>query len=163
MNLMDALEEFEEALNLLDERLAEHIETSADGEEAAEAVAAFEKIRLGSLKIVQQNFFAYALGTMKTGEMFVVNGQQVSKGWTEKKSKWRHDDLTEEVIKRLTNLNTTDDGEITLTPRQAIKSVMQYAHVDYWRKGKLEELDINPDAYVDLDDEKEIVTVRKAK
>lgn len=162
MNLIDALKEFEEALNTLDLRLAEYAAENADAAESAEALAKFEQIRLNQFKVVQENFFNLALGCMSEGQSIQVGDQVVTKGWTEKKSKWRHDELREHIFQRLVDLSTTDDGEITLTPRQAVDKLFSYAHVDYWRKKSLSELDINPDRFVDLTDEKEVVTVRKA-
>ena len=162
MDLIEALREFEQALNTLDLRLAEYAETNADAGEAAQAVALFEEIRLKAFAVVKDNFFAYANGCMEENESIVVGENIVTSAVSEKKTKWRHDELKDHIMNRLINLHTSDDGEVTLSPRKAVDHVMEYAHVAYWRKKKLAELDINPDSFVDLTEGVKTVTVRKA-
>lgn len=163
MDLMEALEEFAEALNTLDKRLAEYAEENADPNEAAAAVTYFERIRLEQFSTVKQNFFNYALGCMSLNDRIMVGEYVVQKTTSEKKSKWKHDELREHIMNRLIDKNTSDDGEITLSPREAVDQIMKYAHVDYWRKKALLELDINPDSFVDFTEGEDHVTVGKAK
>lgn len=161
MSLDKALDRFEAAINAFDVEIGLYAASNPDAGEAAVLLERFERIRKESIKIIQQNMFSMVSNLMVLGESIPVNGLLVVKSKPEDKKKWQHEALADKVLDRMKNLHTDEDGEINLSPKQAIKGIMDVAHIDYWRVKDLAKLDINPDLYVDLEEQEETVTIRK--
>lgn len=67
------------------------------------------------------------------------------------RKKWDHDKLAELVAQRISDTAIDmDTGEITKTPRQMIKELLQYGAVSYWRVQALRDLGIDADEYCDV-------------
>ena len=67
------------------------------------------------------------------------------------RKKWDHDMLAVLVAKKITDTAIDmDTGEVTKTPQQMIRELLDYAAPSYWRVGALRELGIDPDEYCDV-------------
>tara|TARA_Y100000296_G_scaffold86762_1_gene127722 strand:+ start:3257 stop:3751 length:495 start_codon:yes stop_codon:yes gene_type:complete len=67
------------------------------------------------------------------------------------RKKWNHQGLVEVVAQKITDTAIDmDTGEITKTPQQMIKELMEYAAPSYWRVQALRDLGIDADSYCDV-------------
>lgn len=159
----DDLQEFVDAVNKFDGAISKYAATKPDPKEAAEFLNEFEQFRLQQFRLVQQNLFNVVLDVMEQDSEFVFGDRVVKKGWTTKKRAWRHEELVRDVLQRAKDLSMNDDGEVTLTPRQAVDAVYGCCHIDNWRKKDLAKFDLSPDSYVDLGETDPVVTVGKVQ
>lgn len=77
-------------------------------------------------------------------------GQGVATGkWGKERKTWHHPELTSVAAERiLASFVDRETGEIDLPPPHVlVTSILDYAHVDYWRKGKMAELGVDIDEY----------------
>ena len=89
-----------------------------------------------------------------------VGGKTLRVSYATPRKAWKHAELREVVMDRLTQLAIDPDtGEVNLTPRQAVGRILEFAHVDYWRAKQLKELDINPDRYCEQGEDKRTIRI----
>lgn len=78
------------------------------------------------------------------GDVLVGDLPQASVRRTAAKVRWDHDGATKAVIDK----HMADTGGEVPDPAAVARWLLDAAAVSYWRKGKLEALDIDPDEYV---------------
>jgi hypothetical protein len=117
-----------------------------------------------SASIVYRTLTHAVSEAMGAREEFSIPGATIEKKLGSSRRSWQHDKLRRTVIDRLLQLSIDEEtGEVTASPGQIAEQVLEYAHTDYWRVGKLDSIGINADLYCETGDSKESIAVRKAK
>lgn len=133
--------------------------TSDDLELVATTVAQLEDLKK-DLKMVKESVDSQFFNLMGDEPEIMASGKRVSVAWSTPRKAWQHKDLLDTVKERIKQLSIDlDTGEVHLTVDEMADRVLQYAHVDYWRVKELKELDINPDRFCTLGEEKKTVKI----
>lgn len=168
MTDLEWLEGFAKAVLELDIDLSEFL--AGDGEEQGQDLESLVTalVRLHAIKadldIVYRTLSHAVSEAMGAREEFSIPGATIEKKLGSSRKAWQHDKLKATVIERLLQLSIDEEtGEVTASPGQIAEKLLEYAHTDYWRVGKLDSIGINADLYCESGDSKESIAVRKAK
>lgn len=145
----------------LDSELAEYMNNSPDPDEAAEILVALN-VAKRDFSIIYDSFAGKVGMLIGNGSVIETKSGAVveKKGATDRK-KWDHQKLAARVADRLAEMAVDmDTGEVTMSPKQMVEKLIDYAAVSYWRVGKLGELGINPDHYCEQGEYKTSIIVR---
>ena len=127
-------------------------------EELAEVLTELETLK-SDLKLVQNDAQVKFISLMGETPEVVVNGKHVTVAHSTPRKKWDHVGLKTKVMDRLYQLSLDENGEFNLTPDDAVDKLLEFAHVDYWRAGALQDIDINPNMFCELGEEKTTVRI----
>jgi len=156
------VEDFREALDKLDGEISA-LSGMGDPDAAGELLVAVHefKRKIGELYKAIEHVTLESMGSQR---VLNVAGKSLERKPGSKRKAWDHEGLRNLVYLRLMDLSLDEDtGEMTLTPGQAIESLLEFAAVSYWRVSKLKELDINADMYCEVEEGDESIAVLKGK
>lgn len=92
------------------------------------------------------------------------NGQVIEKKVASERKGWKHDDLANEVLRRLNEMSVDmDTGEVVMSSQEIAIKLLDYVQPSYWRVKELSKLGINADQYCEVGELKTSVIVRKAQ
>jgi hypothetical protein len=133
-------------------------------DEAIELLVALNRQR-DELKIIYDEL-AFLVGQMmdQQSEVFASDGSKVEKKGDTSRTGWRHKDLANEVVSRLSEMAIdTSTGEVMLTAPEMAMKMLDFIQPSYWRIKELGAIGINPDHFSKVGEYKESIIVRKAK
>lgn len=163
--LPDWLQDFSNALldldiGVRDRRMAMTLD------EAADTLVAISRFR-DDLKIIQDQLSHAVTELMaldEVGELQTKDGSKIEKKGDVNRTGWKHKDLAQEVISRLTQMSVDmDTGEIVTTGPEMALRILDFVQPSYWRVKELSSIGINADNFSKVGEYKESVIVRKAK
>lgn len=138
------------------------VSTDMAAEEVAEIIDLLEDIK-NDLKFVRSDIEKTFITIMGDTYQVESGGHVFSVSSSAPRKAWDHESLKKAVVERLSQLAINQQtGEVELTPAQAVDRVLEYAHVDYWRSKQLKELDLNPDMFCTVGEEKLTVRIERA-
>ena len=92
------------------------------------------------------------------------NGQVIEKKVASERKGWKHEDLANEVLRRLNEMSVDmDTGEVAMSSHEIAVKLLDYVQPSYWRVIELSKLGINADQYCEVGELKTSVIVRKAQ
>jgi hypothetical protein len=91
---------------------------------------------IADLRLLRSEVETRALALIERDERVVLDGAAFARGWKSgTRNAWDHEALTRKVAAAIHQ------------PVEVVERILQIAHVDYWRLGELQALDIDPDEY----------------
>lgn len=88
----------------------------------------------------------------------------VEKRWSTPRKAWRHQELTDEVTRRIMQMSIDmDTGERILTTEEMMKKLMDFVNPSYWRVKALNEIGISADQYCEVGESKPSIYINKPK
>lgn len=161
-NLDTFVTDFEQALLKFHDDIIAYAATQPDAEEAGRHFLQLENVRT-QFKIVCDSMMQAVMNAMGEQTEMVIDGKVLTKSEKASRKTWEHDRLRDVVLRRLKQEAMTDDGELLLTPDEAIDRLLQVAHIDYWRVKELNEFGINADQFSTLVPGEETLYAKKVK
>lgn len=161
--LPDWLQDFSKALLELDVDFRDR-RMSITLEEAADALVAISRFR-DDLKILQDDVSRAVIELMEqASEIETSDGSKLEKKGDVSRTGWKHADLADQVISRLTQMAVDmDTGEVVVSGPEMAKQLLRFLQPSYWRIKELSSIGINADDFSKVGEYKESVIVRKAK
>jgi len=161
--LPDWLEEFSGSLLNLDIDIADR-RNSMSLDEAADALVAISRFR-DDMKTIQDQLSLLVSELMEqSSEIETSDGSKIEKKGDVNRTGWKHADLADQVISRLTQMAVDmDTGEVVVTGPEMAKQLLRFLQPSYWRIKELSSIGINADDFSKVGEYKESVIVRKAK
>lgn len=161
--LPDWLQDFSKALLELDIDFRDR-RMSITLEEAADALVAISRFR-DDLKILQDDVSRAVIELMEqASEIETSDGSKLEKKGDVSRTGWKHADLADQVISRLTQMAVDmDTGEVVVSGPEMAKQLLRFLQPSYWRIKELSSIGINADDFSKVGEYKESVIVRKAK
>lgn len=138
--------------------------SSIELSEAADALVAIARFR-DELKIIQDEM-SLVVGQLmdQIGELDTSDGSKIEKKGDVSRTGWKHADLADQVIFRLTQMSVDmDTGEMVVSGPEMAKQLLRYLQPSYWRIKELSSIGINADDFSKVGEYKESVIIRKAK
>jgi hypothetical protein len=133
-------------------------------EEAADILVALNRHR-DDVKIVYDSL-SHLVGQLmnQQSEMLAGDGTKIEKKGDVNRTGWKHKDLANEVVSRLSEMAIdTSTGEVMLSSQEMAMKMLDYIQPSYWRIKELSTLGINADNFSKVGEYKESIIVRKAK
>jgi hypothetical protein len=163
MELSDYLSSLNLTVNELDTALTSAREKMTL-EEAADILVALNRHR-DDVKLVYDSL-AHLVGQLmdQQSEMLAGDGTKIEKKGDVNRTGWKHKDLANEVVSRLSEMAIDrSTGEVMLSSQEMAMKMLDYIQPSYWRIKELGTLGINADNFSKVGDYKESIIVRKAK
>lgn len=97
-------------------------------------------------------------------EMLAGDGTKIEKKGDVNRTGWKHKDLANEVVSRLSEMAIDrSTGEVMLSSQEMAMKMLDYIQPSYWRIKELGTLGINADNFSKVGEYKESIIVRKVK
>lgn len=158
----DSTKKMESDILAMYDSITEYLEADPDPTEVGQLFLDIEDLKkqfAAAAKCVTDHLIA-KMG--KKSEM-TINGRTIEKKQKSDRKEWDHKGLTDIVLHRVKMMSMNDDGELELTPDEAVAKLLTFAHIDYWRIGELSTLDINADRFCKVTEGEDTIISRKSK
>lgn len=159
-NVLSPITLFRKSLMDLDKNLKTVVEAN-DVQVALDALVMLHAIKneIGLLFTDYQNSI---IGLLPDYECKASNGQVVEKKFATDRKGWQHQQIAEEVLRRLGELSIDmDTGEVVMSSQEIAVKLLDYLQPSYWRVKELSKLGINADQYCEVGEVKTSIMIRK--
>lgn len=113
--------------------------------------------------IVFQKYQHAIADLLPTGdEIRASNGQMIEKRMSNDRKGWLHEELANEVYRRLSESAVDmDTGEVVMSAKEIAMKILDFVQPSYWRVKELSKLGINADQYCDVGELKTSISIRR--
>ena len=134
---------------------------SGDIQSLVDALVLLHKIK-AEVGLIYTDYSAQIMDKLPDIPTASSNGQSVEKKTGADRKAWNHEDLTREVLRRLSQMSVDmDTGEVVMTSEEIALKLLDFVQPSYWRVKELSKIGINADQYCEVGEAKTNIIVHK--
>jgi hypothetical protein len=158
--LISPLTAFRKQMIALDTHLRAVVE-SGDIQSLVDALVLLHKIK-AEIGLIYSDYSTQIIDRLPDIPTSSSNGQAVEKKTGADRKAWNHEELTREVLRRLSQMSVDlDTGEVVMTSEQIALKLLDFVQPSYWRVKELSKIGINADQYCEVGEAKTNIIVHK--
>jgi len=152
---------FSSVIQQLDDAAVEVASKRGNPSEAAAIVAEMHELKR-AVADAWEHVSSLLAEAMGDDPEVIVGDVVVEKRTGAPRKAWRHDELADEVARRIIGSSIDmDTGEVLKSPEQMMKEMLSYGAVSYWRVKNLAKIGLIADEYCDVGEPKVSIIVRQ--
>lgn len=134
---------------------------SGDIQSLVDALVILHKIK-AEIGLIYSDYSSQIMDKLPNIPTSSSNGQSVEKKMGADRKAWNHEDLTREVLRRLSQMSVDmDTGEVVMTSEEIALKLLDFVQPSYWRVKELSKIGINADQYCEVGESKTNIIVHK--
>lgn len=158
--ILSPLTDFRKQMIALDSHLKTII-ASGDIQSLVDALVLLHKIK-AEIGLIYSDYSTQIINSLPDVPTSSSNGQAVEKKTGADRKSWNHEDLTREVLRRLSQMSVDlDTGEVVMTSEEIALKLLDFVQPSYWRVKELSKIGINADQYCEVGEAKTNIIVHK--
>ena len=137
------------------------IADSDDTQDRVDALVLMHTIK-AEIGIMYSDYSNMVIETLPDIPFSASNGQSIEKKTGADRKTWQHENLTREVLRRLSQMSVDiDTGEVVMSSEDIALKLLDYVQPSYWRVKELSKIGINADQYCEIGEAKTNIIVHK--
>lgn len=148
-----------------DDELNKFLDSTPPIDEVGNALVLLHELK-GAISDVYSMFATRVMRVFEEQKVedMAINGATIEVRGAADRKKWRHDELAQEVSKRIfESAIDLDTGEMLMSPQEIATKMLDFLQPSYWRVKELAKFGISADSFCDVGEYKTNIIIRKAK
>lgn len=150
---------------LLDLQRDVYLHSESDAAEIPDMLDSLSRIREATrtLKMLDDHLLE-RVRKLGASDRYEIPGAVAEIKWGKERRAWKHDELASVVSERiLMDSIDPETGAVDVPISQLITAILDYAHVDYWKKTNLKQVGVDVDEYCETKPAKMNVQFHRAR